>query len=143
MKDGISKVWMNFLNITGCVSERLKVSSKTYNSVRACVRACLCVRVCVCVCMCVCVRAYVRARVCVCVCAWVCVRVRACVRVLVCTLCARASVSVRACACVRARVCVCAAHERARASTRERGGVHRQDVQSANLSQRAPSTTSR
>ena len=27
--EGISKFWMNFLNITGCVSESLKVSSKT------------------------------------------------------------------------------------------------------------------
>ena len=27
-QEGISKFWMNFLNITGCVSERLKVSSK-------------------------------------------------------------------------------------------------------------------
>ena len=30
MNESVSTFWMNFLNITGCVSERLKVSSKTF-----------------------------------------------------------------------------------------------------------------
>ena len=81
-QEGISKFWMNFLNITGCVSERLKVSSKMEKSLTFRIQsACVCVCVFMCVCVCVCV--FVRACVCSCLCACVCCVVCAFVRVWV------------------------------------------------------------